>query len=36
MKNLEALPGTHATDSQQKAAINGTSHVIPKVLQGET
>jgi len=36
MTNLEALPGTHSTDSQQKAAILGTSHVIPKVLQAET
>jgi len=34
-KNLEAVPGKHSTDSLQKTAILGTSHIIPKVLQCE-
>ena len=33
-KNLEAVPGKHPTDSLQKTAILGTSH-IRKVLQCE-
>jgi len=35
-KNLEAVPGKHLTDSLQKTAILGTSHIIWKVLQCET
>jgi hypothetical protein len=31
-KNLEAIPGKHSTDSLQKTAILGTSHIIRKVL----
>jgi hypothetical protein len=27
-KNLEAIPGKHSTDSLQKTAILGTSHII--------
>ena len=34
-KNLEAVPGKHSIDSQQKTAILGTSHIIRKVLQCE-
>jgi len=34
-KNLEAVPGKHLTDSLQKTAILGTSHIIWKVLQCE-
>jgi len=34
-KNLEATPGKHSTDSLQKTAILGTSHIIQKVLQCE-
>jgi hypothetical protein len=30
---LEAVPGKHSTDSLQKTAILGTSHIIRKVLQ---
>jgi hypothetical protein len=30
-KNLEAIPGKHSTDSLQKTAILGTSHIIGKV-----
>jgi len=33
---LEAVPGKHSTDSLQKTAILGTSHIIRKVLQCET
>ena len=33
--NLEAIPGRHSTDSLQKTAILGTSHIIRKVLQCE-
>jgi hypothetical protein len=32
MKNLEAIPGTYSIDSQQKAAMLRTSHIIRKVL----
>jgi hypothetical protein len=35
-KNLEAIPGKHSTDSLQKTAILGTSHILWKVLQCET
>jgi hypothetical protein len=35
-KNLEAIPGKHPTDSLQKTAILGTSHIIQEVLQYET
>jgi hypothetical protein len=35
-KNLEAVTGKHSIDSLQKIAIFGTSHIIRKVLQGET
>jgi hypothetical protein len=35
-KRLEAIPGKHSTDSLQKAAVLGTSHIIMKVLQSET
>jgi len=34
-RNLEAVPGKHSTDSLQKTAILGTSHIIRKVLQCE-
>ena len=34
-KNLEAVPEKHSTDSLQKTAILGTSHIIRKVLQCE-
>ena len=34
-KNLETIPGRHSTDSLQKTAILGTSHIIRKVLQCE-
>ena len=27
-KNVEAIPGKHSTDSLQKTAIIGTSHII--------
>jgi hypothetical protein len=35
-ENLEAIPGKYLTDSLQKTAIIGTSHIIRKVLQCET
>jgi hypothetical protein len=35
-KNLVAIPGKHSIDSLQKTAILGTSHIIRKVLKGET
>jgi hypothetical protein len=35
-KNLQTIPGKHLTDSVQKTAILGTSHIIQKVLQSET
>jgi len=35
-KNLETVPGKHSIDSLQKTAILGTSHIIRKVLQGES
>jgi hypothetical protein len=35
-KNLETISGKHSTDSLQKTAILGTSHIIWKVLQSET
>jgi hypothetical protein len=35
-KYLETIPGQHPTDSLQKTAILGTSHIIRKVLQAET
>jgi hypothetical protein len=34
-KNLEAVPGKHAIDSQRKTSILGTSYIIRKVLQSE-
>jgi len=34
-KNLETVPGKHSTDSLQKTAMLGTSHIIRKVLQVE-
>jgi len=34
-KIWEAVPGKHSTDSIQKTAILGTSHIIQKVLQCE-
>ena len=34
-KNSEVAPGKHSTDSLQKTAILGTSHIIRKVLQCE-
>ena len=34
-KNLETIPGKHSTDSLQKTAILGTSHIIWEVLQCE-
>jgi len=34
--NQEATPGKHSTDSLQKTAIPGTSHIIWKVRQSET
>jgi hypothetical protein len=35
-ENLGAIPGKHSTDSPQKTAVFGTSHIIRKVLQYET
>jgi len=35
-KSLVAIPGKHSTDSLQKTAILGTSHIIWKVLLSET
>jgi hypothetical protein len=35
-KYLETIPGKHSTDSLQKTAVLGTSHIIRKVLQSET
>jgi hypothetical protein len=35
-KYLETIPGNHLTDSLQKTAVLGTSHIIRKVLQSET
>jgi hypothetical protein len=29
-KNLEAVPGKHSTDSLQKTAVLGTTHIIRK------
>jgi len=34
-ENLEPVPGKHSTDSLQKTAILGTSHIIQKILQCE-
>ena len=34
-KNLETVPGKHSTDSLQKTAVLGTSHIIQKVLRCE-
>ena len=34
-ENLETVSGKHSTDSLQKTAILGTSHIIRKVLQCE-
>jgi hypothetical protein len=34
-KNLESVPRKHSTDSLQKTAILGTSHIIRKVMQCE-
>jgi hypothetical protein len=34
-KNLEAVPRKHSTDSLQKTAVLGSSHIIRKVLQCE-
>jgi hypothetical protein len=34
-KNLEAIPGNLSTDSLEKTAILGTSHIIQKALQCE-
>jgi len=36
LKKLEVIPGKRSTDSLQKAATLGTSHIIRKVLQCET
>jgi sirohydrochlorin ferrochelatase len=33
--NLTAVSGKHSTDSLQKTAVLGTSHIIRKVLQCE-
>ena len=35
-KNFEAIPVKHSTQSLQKTAVLGTSHVIRTVLQSET
>jgi hypothetical protein len=35
-KNLEDTPGKHSTNSLQKTAITGTTHIVRKVLQCET
>jgi hypothetical protein len=35
LQYLETLPGKHSIDSLQKAAVQGTSHIISKVLQFE-
>jgi len=34
-KNLEIITGKYSTDSLQKTAVLGTSHIIRKVLQCE-
>jgi len=34
-KNLDTIPGYHSTDSLQKPAVLGTSHIIRIVLQCE-
>jgi len=34
-KDLEAVPGDRSTDSLQKTAVLGTSHIMRKVLQCE-
>jgi hypothetical protein len=34
-KDLEAIPVDRSTDSVQKTAVLGTSHIIRKVLQCE-
>jgi hypothetical protein len=34
-KYLETISGKHSTDSIQKTAVLGTSHIIRKVLQSE-
>jgi len=34
-KNLEAVPGKHSIDLQQKTAVLRTSHIIWKILQCE-
>jgi len=34
-KNLEAIPGKHSIDSLPTTAIQGTSHIIRKVLKSE-
>jgi hypothetical protein len=35
-KNFEAIPRKYSTDSLQKTATLGTSHIVQKVLQSET
>jgi hypothetical protein len=35
-KNLEAIPGKNSSDSLQKIAILGMSHVIWATLQSDT
>jgi phosphoribosylformylglycinamidine (FGAM) synthase-like enzyme len=35
-ENLKAISGKHSTDSLQKTAISGKSHVIQKVLPSDT
>jgi hypothetical protein len=35
-KHFEAIRGEHSTDSLQKPTIIGASHIMRKVLQGET
>ena len=34
--NMDAIPGKHSTDSLQKTAVLGTSHIVRKLLQSET
>jgi hypothetical protein len=35
-KNLKSIPRKHSTDTLQKTAVHGPSHIIRKVLQSET
>jgi hypothetical protein len=34
-ENLEAIPGEHSIDSQQKTSVHGTAHIMQRVLLSE-